>query len=329
MIFIMFNKALIKSAAAAILFFCAFNFNAYAGVDKGREMAQEVALIEAQAVNPQPSGAYRQTLEDVVVKEEEYFPQELDSYVRYMPSRGAKAQAGKVGIIDASSEYSYEVKAWDKLPVEFSTSTRYIGIDNSTSVELPARLTRLDFGVSTALPFFNFHNTYLGIELNPSFLTDNWYLRSSAFSMTQRYFLLRKFDEKLIFVCGLRIEPHLEDPFWPIFGFIYKPNDRFTFNLIPQRPEISYALDKKLTFFLEGDNSSDEFRVSKDNLKNVPLQYNELHLGAGFRYSLNKHIKSSLSCGSVFNRSLKYRDSLGKVSMENGFYTEFRLDIVM
>ncbi|MFA4854598.1 MAG: DUF6268 family outer membrane beta-barrel protein [Candidatus Omnitrophota bacterium] len=302
-----------KSALCAIALFCLFNLNSY-----------------AQVVNSPPAGGYRQVLEEVVVKEEEYFPQELDSYVRYMPSRGAKAQSGKVGIIDSASEYNYEIKAWDKLPVEFSTSVRYIGIENSTVVKLPARLTRVDFGVSTALPFFNFNNTYLAIELSPSFLSDNWNLRLSAFSMVQRYFLFYKFDEKLSFVCGLRIEPHFEDPFWPILGFIYKPNDKLTFNIVPERPEISYALDKKLTVFLEGDNSSEEFRVTKDNLKNAALQYNEMHLGAGFRYNFNKHVKGSLSCGSVFNRSIKYRqDSLGKVAMENGLYTEFRLDIVI
>jgi hypothetical protein len=309
----MFSERIKKTGLYAILFFCLFNPYAY-----------------AQVVNPPPAGNYRQVLEEVVVKEEEYFPQELDSYVRYMPSRGAKAQSGKVGIIDSASEYSYEIKACDKLLVEFSTSARYIGIENSTAVKLPARLTRVDFGVSTALPFFNFNNTYLAIELSPSFLTDNWNLRSSAFSLVQRYFLFYKFDEKLSFVCGLRIEPHFADPLTPILGFIYKPNDKLTFNIVPQRPEISYALDKKLTVFLEGDNSSDEFKVTKDNLKNAALQYNEMHLGAGFRYNFNKHVKGSLSCGSVFNRSIKYRqDSLGKVAMENGLYTEFRLDIVI
>jgi len=316
------------SVLCVILFFCFFNLNAYALEDKAREMAQELALNEVRDDAP-VSPQYRQSLEQVVVKEEEYFPAELESYVHYIPSCGAKAQSGEIGVIDSASEYSYEIKVADKLPLEFSTSTRYIGIDNSTVVKLPARLTRVDFGVSTALPFFNFKDTYLAVELTPSFLTDNWYLRSSAFSLTQRYFLFHKFDEKFSFICGVRIEPHFEDPYWPILGFIYKPNDRLTFNIVPERPEISYALDKKLTVFLEGDNTSDEFRVSKDNLKNVPLQYNELHLGAGFRYNFNKHVKSSLSCGSVFNRSLKYRDSLGKVAIENGFYTEFRLDILM
>jgi len=319
-----------KVGSCAVLFFCLLSLNAYSLEDRNREMAQELALNETQdVVMPQPAGTYRQNLDEVVVKEEEYFPQELESYAHYIPSRGAKGQSGKVGIIDSASEYSYEFKIADTLPLEFSTGARYIGIDNSTVVQLPARLTKVDFGVSTALPFFNFKDTYLAIELNPSFLTDNWYVRSSAFSLSQRYFLFHKVDEKLSFICGVRIDPHFEDSYWPILGFIYKPNDRLTFNIIPERPEISYALDKKLTVFLEGDNTSEEFRVTKDSLKNVPLQYNELHLGAGFRYNFNKHVKSSLSCGSVFNRSLKYRDSLGKVSIENGFYTEFRLDILM
>ena len=39
---------------------------------------------------------------------------------------------------------------------------------------------------------------------------------------------------------------------------------------------------------------------------------------------------SSLTAGSVFNRSIKYRDdSLGKVGIKNGLYTELRVDMVI
>ncbi len=86
-----------KSALCVIALFCLFNLNSY-----------------AQVVNSPPAGGYRQVLEEVVVKEEEYFPQELDSYARYMPSRGAKAQSGKVGIIDSAAEYSYEIKVGER-----------------------------------------------------------------------------------------------------------------------------------------------------------------------------------------------------------------------
>ncbi len=43
---------------------------------------------------------------------------QVDSYFRYMPSRGVDAQSGKVEILEADSEYSYEFKAFDKLPVK-------------------------------------------------------------------------------------------------------------------------------------------------------------------------------------------------------------------
>lgn len=322
-----------KAGLWAVLFFCLFNLNAYALEDRSREMAQELALNEAdsqtQTLNPPSTGVYRQTLEKVVEREEEYFPQELDTYLRFKPLTGAKSQSGKVGIIDAASEYSYEVKAFDKVPVEFSVGTRYIGINNSSVVKLPSRLTKIDFGISVPLPLFNFHDTFFVTELNPSFLSDNWSLKSSNFSMVQRYFLFRKINEKLSLICGLRIEPHFQQPYSPILGFIYTPNDRLTFNIIPENPEISYALNKNLTVFLEGDNSSDEFRVTKDNFSNAGLQYNELHAGAGFRYSFNKHIKTSFSFGRVFNHYLKYTDSQGKVALKDGFYTGLRFDVVM
>jgi hypothetical protein len=51
-----------------------------------------------------------------------------------------------------------------------------------------------------------------------------------------------------------------------------------------------------------------------------------MHLGGGLKYSLNKFIDTSLSVGGMFNRTLKYRDSLGKVNIQNCLYTEFRVE---
>lgn len=44
----------------------------------------------------------------------------LDSYFQFMPSRKVDAMSGKVGIMDTDSEYSYEFKAFDKLPIKLS-----------------------------------------------------------------------------------------------------------------------------------------------------------------------------------------------------------------
>jgi hypothetical protein len=49
--------------------------------------------------------------------------------------------------------------------------------------------------------------------------------------------------------------------------------------------------------------------------------------GGGVKYKANKFIRASLLVGGAFNRYIKYRDEDGKVSIDNGLYTEFRVDV--
>ena len=128
-------------------------------------------------------------------------------------------------------------------------------------------------------------------------------------------------------MAGVAFYPEFKYDIFPILGFIYKPNDKLSFNLTPDRPNISYILNSRITLFLEGSSAFDEYEVDKDNLENVVLRYREIHLGTGIKYKVNKFIQSSLSVGGMFNRYLEYKDSLGKVDIKDGVYTEFRLEI--
>lgn len=276
------------------------------------------------------STGYRQELGKAIVVKEEELPQELDTYARYMGLSGAGNQSGKVGIIDSAVEYSYQIKAFGKLPIQFGLASRYIRIQNTTQVELPSHLTSAGFGIETTFPFFNIENTYLSIGIAPSFFSDNWSFNSSTFSLQQRYFLIYQPNEKWVLVCGAEYTPGYEDPVSPILGFIYKPNNRLTFSIIPETPEIAYLLNDKTSVFIQGSATTNEYRVKKDGVKNVVLNYDEVHLGAGLRHKWNKYITGSFTVGGMFNRSIRYRqDSLGKVTIDDGFFTEFRLIIAM
>lgn len=276
----------------------------------------------------QANEEFRQKLESVITEEkEEELPQELDSYIRYIPNRGVNALSGKVAIMAASSEYSYALKAFDKLPVEFSLDTQYIGIENTTGVELPAHLMGLSTGIETTLPFFKFNQTYLRVKFSPSFYGDDWSFPASSFRIPLRSFLIYQPNDKWTYILGVAVYPDFENKVWPILGFIYKPNDKLTFNIVPERPNISYSFNERVTLFLEGGSSYDEFEVDKDNLKNVVLSYKEIHLGTGIKYKFNKFIQTSISAGGIFNRSLKYRESLGKVNIKDSVYTEFRVEV--
>ncbi len=279
---------------------------------------------------------------------------QIDSYFRYIPSRSVDAQSGKVEISEADTEYSYEFKAFDKLPIKLSLDNKYIGIENTTTVKLPAHLVGLTTDIETTLPLFmvqesikhfpiplrkllkviaegdflDVDKTYLCLGMSPSFYGDDWSFRTSGFRLPSRTYLIYQPTEKWTFLAGVAFYPDFENEVLPILGFIYKPNDKLTFEIVPKRPNISYILNDKTTLFAEGGSTFSEFEVSKDNLKNVVLRYKETHLGCGIKYKFNKFIESSISAGGVFGRSLKYRDdSLGEVDIKNGVYTELRLEI--
>lgn len=251
-----------------------------------------------------------------------------DSYIRYMPFRSVEAMPGEVKIIDSGSEYSYEFKAFDKLPAKLSLDTRYIGLENTLKdLELPAHLTGVTTDIETTLPFFNFNETYLRLGISPSFYTDDWDFPASSFRIPSRYFIIYRPSGQWTFLYGVAVYPDFENEVLPILGFIYKPNDKLAFNIIPKRPNITYAFNDRLSLFLEaGSAFNSEFEVTRNHEKNVVLRYQERHLGTGIKFTLNRYIQCSLSSGGTFGRSLKYKDGQGKVNIKNGFYTEFRLE---
>ncbi|MCM8795472.1 MAG: DUF6268 family outer membrane beta-barrel protein [Candidatus Omnitrophica bacterium] len=246
--------------------------------------------------------------------------------LRFMPAKAVDAQSGEIELIRTETEFSHKIKIKGSLPLRFALNSEYLSIENTTAVNLPAHLTAIGFDLETTLPFFNLKDTYFRLGLSPSFFSDDWNFRASAFRLPMRYLLIHKPNDKLTLVAGLAIYPDFKNKCWPILGFIYQPNARFSFNLIPKKPNITYALNEKIDLFAEGGLSFEEFEVTKDNLKNVVLSYQEMRLGTGMTYKINKFFKSSFLIGGAFNRRFQYRDSLGKVEIKDGLYSEFRIE---
>lgn len=295
--------------------------------------AQTEAQAKDEGQTDDRDDAFRQRLGSLVTSEEEkeeQFPSEAQSFIRYIPTRSVNAMSGSVGIIESEAEYNYEFKAFGKIPIQFGIGTEYIGIQNSlTEVELPANLTGLSTGVRVILPFLKFSNTYLATELRPSFYSTDWIFRTSSFRMPIHSFAIYKPSDKFMCILGIGIYPDYEDNVVPIAGFVYKPNERLSFNIMPTRPTITYALNDKIDLFAALDMVGSEFEVIRDKRKKVILKYDETCLGGGAIYKLNRFIQASVSTGGVLGRRLEYRDSVGKVAIKNNFYTEFRLEMAM
>jgi len=267
---------------------------------------------------------------NILKAEEELYSNKADSYSRYMPPSNIKAAQGGVSITEAESEYSHYFKVAGKLPIKLSIDAQYIGIKDDVAVELPSRLTGNSFDFETTLPFFNFDKTYFRFGLSPSFYTDDWDFDASAFRIPSRYFFIWQPKDNLTFIAGVAVYPDYDTSALPIAGFIYKPSEKWLFNIVPKRPSISYKLNDKTTVFTEGGGAiNSEFEVTRGNQKNVVLKYKETRLGAGVKYKFNSYIKASVQGGEVFGRTLKYLDGAGKVNIKQGAYAELRVIISM
>jgi len=265
--------------------------------------------------------------------DEDNLSSDFTSYAKYVPSHSVKSQAGNIELIQSGAEYSYKFKVFEELPIGLSVGSEYIGIKNTTKVELPAHLTRASFGVETTLPFFNLNRTYLHIELNPSFYGDDWDFGTANFNLQNRYVVVYQPNKRWTFLAGVDIYPHYVYPVLhtypvsPIAGFIYKPNDRLEFRITPDNANVSYLITDRLTLFAEESDSIGGYSVSVNDKSRKILKYSQASLGAGVKYKINKFIDASFAAGDVFYQLLKYKDDSGKVASKNGIYTEFKIEV--
>jgi len=249
----------------------------------------------------------------------------FETTARYMPDTDAENMAGSVAISEAQAECRYTVKVGGVLPVTVGIANSYVGIDNSSPVELPSHLVALKTDIETTFPFFSFSDTYLRVGVGPSFFGDSWSFSTSDFRLLTRAVIVHKPNEQWVYFAGLAFNPDYEAEVLPVFGFIYKPTDKISVNMTPRAPGISYSVNDRLTLSLGGGITGTEYEVKKGDLESAVLRYTNVRVGAGASYRVSETLTASLSCGGVFNRMFKYRDSIGKVNLENGTYVEARL----
>jgi len=254
------------------------------------------------------------------------FSNQIDSDVRMIPARSVKGASGSIKIFENETNHSHTVEFFKKLPVKFSIGSQFIGIDKTITTTLPAHLTGVSFDSQVTLPFLNIDKMYLGIGVTPSFYGDKWEFTSADFRIPSRYYAIYQPNEKWTWVGGVKVLPRYKDQVLPIGGVIFRPNDRLNFNLTSDGPEVSYRFNDRITLFLEGDFSVDEFTVDRNNSKNVVLRYARTGIGGGIKLKINKFIQCSLSAGDAFNSTLRYRDNNDKVSIRSGLYYEFKME---
>lgn len=253
---------------------------------------------------------------------------ESESYIKHIPSQKQENGPGKISIVEAASEQNIEFKTYKDLPVSVSIDTKYIGMNEATDRHFPGYLTSAGVDIETTVPFFDVDKTLLNLGVNTSFYSDTWDFSATSLRIPLRAALIYQPDSSLSFLAGVEYYSSFENKFFPIIGFIYKPDDRLTFNITTENPNITYAVSKETDLFLEANAYLDEeFNTTRDRVKNVVLEYREISFGGGLSHKFNSRLIGSLSAGESINRVIKYKNSADVIVIGDSIYTELKFAI--
>jgi len=255
---------------------------------------------------------------------------ESESYVRHMPSARQENGSGGITIVESGTEQTLELKTFENLPVTLSINTQYVGMNEATDLHFPGYLTTAGVDIETTVPLLEVDKTFLRLGVNPTFYSDTWDFSADSLRIPLRSMLIYQPDDTLALLSGVAFYSDFENKFYPILGFIYKPNDRLTLNITSEDPRITYTLNSKTDLFVEGSAWLDEeFNTTRDRVKNAVLEYREISYGGGVEHKFNEHLAVSFSVGGVTNRVIKYKNSPDVIKIADGFYTELKFDIKM
>jgi hypothetical protein len=101
-------------------------------------------------------------------------------------------------------------------------------------------------------------------------------------------------------------------PVLPIGGLIWKPADRWNVFLVPPEPRVSYAVNRKLDVFVNGQLIGGSFRTHRDTslrpsrLRNAALDYTEYRAGAGLEYRCTPTVSVAVNGGYTFQRRFNF-----------------------
>jgi len=236
---------------------------------------------------------------------------------------------GEIEISESKFSATYGYNLPNLLPITLGFNIKHTEINEDLAAEYPSHLEARSFQVGTKfpIPFMELENYYMGVDVFPTMNTDGWEWEDSAFRMPFRTYLIYKPEEKFILVAGVSVRIDYDDTVLPLFGLIYKPNDRLSFNLASDNPNVSYKLNDQFTTFAEFDYARDEYEVTQNGQKGVILKYRQSSAGAGLKYEPTKFLEASVATGLVLGRRIEYEDSSDKIEPESAPYVKAALEL--
>jgi Domain of unknown function (DUF6268) len=133
------------------------------------------------------------------------------------------------------------------------------------------------------------------------------------------------YSDRLYFIAGAEVNYELDFPVFPALGFLWRVNDKLTIDAIAPKPVIEYKLTDWLTLHVGAEFSENTYRVDTDfgrirgvrKLDGAIVQFNEIRIGTGATWKINKAFSLDLEAGAVPYRRFDYNRADYKVLSTN------------
>lgn len=133
------------------------------------------------------------------------------------------------------------------------------------------------------------------------------------------------YSDRLFFIVGAEVNYELDFPVFPAAGFLWRVSDKLTVNGILPKPEVQYKLTDTLTLHAGGEFTENTYRMNGDfgrirgvtKLDNTIVQFDEVRVGSGMTWKMNKTFSLDLEAGVVPYRRFDYNRADYKVLSTN------------
>lgn len=214
----------------------------------------------------------------------------------------------------------------DELQNQFEYSHRFL-LTGNLYLRAGVAYERFDFGetggpvpdhlqsIAGIVGIDYMHGSDVGafIQFRPGFYTEDDF-DSASFDVPTtlgRVFVLRA-DELYLFV-GARVALLSgRFPVLPLAGLVYRPNSKWTYDIVLPEPRIIYSPTKTCSFYVGGEFVGGSFRTDRDEnifprkLSGAVVDYTDYRAGAGFAYSPSPNVTVDVSGGYAIERSFDF-----------------------
>lgn len=226
----------------------------------------------------------------------------------WLPSSAIRGGAGGVAIFDTKIGLSRAFPAADGWSLNTGAGYSLKNIDAPASARLPDKLHTLSLRLGANYKYSK--DTTFGVMAVPGLHSDFKGGVSSSDVRVPLAFIMRyRYSDRLTFLGGIGLNTgYLKTRVLPVFGVVYKPDERWTIALGAPRMAVSYRLDTA-SLYLASEFSGTEYRVGEASVGSKTIRYRDSRAVAGVNFTLSEGLSLDVGAGYSASRRFTFFDS--------------------